>query len=79
LSPRNVPSPSISSVKRWLSASEPSHQTIFDGFVRRADSSTHRSSGVDTEPPKIARGDTALFSAGRATLKKINAFYEEKS
>ena len=43
----NVPSRSISSVRRSLSIWEPSHQTILDGLARRADSSTQLSSGVD--------------------------------
>src|ERR1700730_2211173 len=44
----------MSSANRSLSASDPSHQTIDEGFVKRADSSTQHSSGVDTAPPRIS-------------------------
>src|SRR5580658_9967974 len=48
-----------------FSSSEPSHQTMWSGFVRRADSSTQFSSGVDTQPPKVDAG-TARGEAARA-------------
>src|SRR6202030_174950 len=52
-----VPSRNISGIKRSISPCEPSHQTILAGFVRRADSSTQLSNGVDTEPPCRLRGE----------------------
>src|SRR5208282_3518305 len=48
-----------------FSSSEPSHQTMWSGFVRRADSSTQFSSGVDTQPPKADAG-TSRGEAARA-------------
>lgn len=56
-----MPSRSISSVRRSFSVSDPSHHTIFEGFVKLADSSTHFSSGVDTMPPGLVRGEAACF------------------
>src|SRR5580658_2947318 len=48
-----------------FSSSEPSHQTMWSGFVRRADSSTQFSSGVDTQPPRVDAG-TSRGEAARA-------------
>src|ERR1700737_3990444 len=53
----NSPSRSMSSVNRSFSACEPSHQTILEGLGKHADSSTQLSSGVDTGPPRISRGE----------------------
>src|SRR5579862_2053437 len=54
----------MSAVRRSFSDCDPSHQTIFDGLVRRADSSTQLSSGVDTLSPGTAYGDAERRDKG---------------
>jgi hypothetical protein len=59
----------MSAVRRSFSDCDPSHHTIFDGLVRRADSSTQLSSGVDTLSPELPYGDADYRD--EASLSKI--------
>src|ERR1700751_6172581 len=74
----NVPSRNISGIKRSISPCEPSHHTILAGFVRRADSSTQLSNGVDTEPPWHLRGDTARSGSNSEGLAEQGRFPPKK-
>src|SRR6185437_6652794 len=68
-----LPSASMSAVRRSFSDCDPSHHTIFDGLVRRADSSTQLSSGVDTLSPELPTGPPIIAmeasSAGCAEIR----------
>jgi hypothetical protein len=57
---------------RAASSGEPSHHSILAGRVRRADDSTHCSSGVDTEPPQNVFGMPAENTTAGTALKRQN-------
>src|ERR1022692_467550 len=70
----------MSAVNRSFSASEPSHQTILAGFVRRAESSTQLSNGVDTLPPGILLRELCSTRASfLARLRKKQTHSNRKS